>query len=299
VSPTPSLTTPLNNNNAQAAIVETAALAALALPASVAIDAALDRATGAGGRVARVANARTDSGVYVYAARPPAAAAADKTTANKGSGGAPAVVLLHQIFGLTAREAGLCDLLAERGFYAVAPDLFDGASTAYIPRALALGAQHALAPGADWGVGAALKAVEWARSQPGVDPNRVAVAGFCLGGAAALRAAVAKPDAVAAVGVFYGRPLEQGALGVRYSPIRGKPVWAAYGGRDSQFSTAMVDEFEASLAASGAVPSFQRFPDQGHAFVTDATAARAPGTDAHRAFESFVEFLDSNLAVAR
>jgi dienelactone hydrolase len=53
------------------------------------------------------------------------------------------------------------------------------------------------------------KAVQWLKQQPGVDPRRIAVAGFCLGGGAALRYAAAFPQDVAACGVFYGKPLEE------------------------------------------------------------------------------------------
>ncbi len=47
------------------------------------------------------------------------------------------------------------------------------------------------------------------QQQPGVDAARIAVVGFCYGGGAAIRYAAAHPEAVAAVGVFYGRPLEE------------------------------------------------------------------------------------------
>ena len=43
-----------------------------------------------------------------------------------------------------------------------------------------------------------------------VDPKRVAIVGFCYGGAAAARAAAARPDAVRACGVFYGKPPSDG-----------------------------------------------------------------------------------------
>jgi dienelactone hydrolase len=252
------------------------------------------------------------------------------------------------------QEADLCDALAAAGFAAAAPDLFGGRSTSFIPRALALGYPAALAPGADYGVPAVADAVAWLKAQPGIDPARVAVAGFCLGGGAALRFAAGAPGAAAAVGVFYGRPLDAGApdggtgggsSGGGYAALKGVPVFGVYGGRDAQFSAAMVDGLEvgaghtraqgldgaaqgldvrggagpstrrsarrhqqretplsppppgapplrqAGLAAAGALPEVRRYPEQGHAFITDAAEARRPGSDAADAWGGFVDFL--------
>ncbi|GBF97678.1 carboxymethylenebutenolidase [Raphidocelis subcapitata] len=251
-----------------------------ALPASILVDELVDRASD---RVGRLANAATPQGQRLYVARPPPAAA-------PAEAGAPAVVLVHQIFGLRQREVELCDDLAARGYVAVAPDAFGGASTGWLPRALALAYPAALAAGADWGVPAVAQAVAWLKQQPGVDPARVCVAGFCFGGASALRYAAAHPGQAAAAGVFYGRPLEGGGAGA-YAPLAGVPVYGVYGGRDGQFSAEVVDGFEAGLEAAGARPELRRYPAQGHAFVTDIHAARAAGSDARDAWEGFADFL--------
>jgi dienelactone hydrolase len=106
-------------------------------------------------------------------------------------------------------------------------------------------------------------AVGWLKRQPGVDPSRVAVAGFCLGGGAAIRFAAAHPGAARAVGVFYGRPLDAaapaaaGAAGAgkgaargggggaaTYAALQGVPVYGVFGGRDTMFSPEVVDGFE-------------------------------------------------------
>jgi len=87
------------------------------------------------------------------------------------------------------------------------------------------------------------------KQQPGVDPQRTAVAGFCYGGASALRYAASRPaGAVRAVGVFYGRPLEQRE---GYSSLSGVPVYGVYGDRDSQFSQEVVDGLEVRLGGGG------------------------------------------------
>jgi predicted esterase len=79
------------------------------------------------------------------------------------------------------------------------------------------------------------------KQQPGVDPNRIAVAGFCYGGASALRYSSSHPGDVKAVGVFYGRPLES-AEG--YMGLAGVPVYGVFGDKDNQFSKEAVDALE-------------------------------------------------------
>ena len=114
------------------------------------------------------------------------------------------MILVHQFFGLRRREIDLCDALAAEGYVAVAPDTFEGASTGWVPRAISLVAKAGLARG--WGAAPLASTIEWTASMNPVDPKRVAIVGFCYGGAAAVRAAAARPDAARACGVFYGKP---------------------------------------------------------------------------------------------
>jgi dienelactone hydrolase len=86
-----------------------------------------------------------------------------------------------------------------------------------------------------WGTPAIEDVVAWLREQPWADTDRVCVAGFCVGGGAALRWADQRPSTgnAPAVAVFYGRPLE------RLQNLRG-PVLGIFGAQDSQFPGAQV-----------------------------------------------------------
>ena len=59
----------------------------------------------------RIAVEGREGTLYAYVARPNASPA-------------PAVVVLHEVFGVNADIRKTCDELAEQGFLAVAPDLF-------------------------------------------------------------------------------------------------------------------------------------------------------------------------------
>ena len=246
------------------ALAKVIAGSAAALVGSVAVDAALDRD---GARVAALANATLPDGtVRAYVARPPGF---DPTRADAY----PAVILVHQFFGLRQREVDLCDALAAEGYVAVAPDTFEGASTGWVPRAVSLVAKAGLARG--WGAAPLASTIEWTAGMSPVDPNRVAIVGFCYGGAAAVRAAAARPDAVRACGVFYGKPPSDEET---RSLARGRvAVLAVYGTEDSQFSAEDVRNFEDSMAREGVDGDVRRYEGQPHAFVKDADAIRAGG----------------------
>ena len=236
---------------------------AAALVGSVAVDAALDRD---GARVAALANDTIPDGIRAYVARPPGF---DPSRANAY----PAVILVHQFFGLRRREIDLCDALAAEGYVAVAPDTFEGASTGWVPRAISLVAKAGLARG--WGAAPLASTIEWTASMNPVDPKRVAIVGFCYGGAAAVRAAAARPDAVRACGVFYGKPPSDDEI---RALARGRvAVLAVYGTEDSQFSAETIRNFETSMAENDVDGDVRRYEGQPHAFVTDLNAIRAGG----------------------
>lgn len=268
---------------------------ATALFGSVALDEYLDRD---GERVRALTNAETSDGVRMYVASPeqPADDASEPPPAR------PAVIVVHQFYGLRRREIDLCDELARLGYVAVAPDTFDGASTGWVPRAIKLVAGAALLPGATWGVPQLMSVVRWTAAEGArnfrVDARRVAVAGFCYGGGAALRlaTAVAESDAaepLKAVTVFYGKPPDEPEALAKIAAAR-TSVLGVYGTADKQFPPDAVDAFERGLAAAGVDGRVRRYEGEGHAFVADLAAVRAGGNAAD-AWGVFTRFLADKL----
>lgn len=84
-----------------------------------------------------------------------------------------------------------------------------GATTTYVPRAISLVLPAAIGDKWEPHLQAVDSAVDWALSQPGVDPEKVYVAGFCFGGGVAVRYSQWRPEKVKACGVFYGKPVTQ------------------------------------------------------------------------------------------
>ncbi len=98
---------------------------------------------------------------------------------------APVIVVLHEVFGVNADIRTTCRELADRGFIAVAPDLFwqqergvdlDMWTDAEWQKGLALYAAY----DRDTGVRDILATIDAARRMPG-GSGKVAVMGFCLG----------------------------------------------------------------------------------------------------------------------
>ena len=112
----------------------------------------------------------------------------------------PVLVLLHEFFGLSDsivdKAQGLAD---ELGCLVVAPDVFRGVTTDFIPRAIWLALSTP-----QQRVNADLDAVlRWAATQDDVDAGRVAVMGFCFGGGKAIGYTTQVRRDAATV-VFYG-----------------------------------------------------------------------------------------------
>lgn len=108
-------------------------------------------------------------------------------------GPAPAVVVLHEVFGVNADMRETCDELADRGFVALCPDLFWRQEPGVdldvrTPADWEHGLRLYQALDRDLAVDDVVATVAAARSLPG-GSGRVGVQGFCLGALLAFRAA--------------------------------------------------------------------------------------------------------------
>ena len=111
----------------------------------------------------------------------------------------PAVIVIHEIFGLNDDIRRMTGRFADLGYVALAPDLYDAGS----PRVLCIARTMLALRRKDGPAFADLEAARaWLAARPEVDPSRTGVAGFCMGGGFALLYAVRAPLGAAAV--FYG-----------------------------------------------------------------------------------------------
>jgi carboxymethylenebutenolidase len=206
-----------------------------------------------------------------------------------GDGPFPAVLLLHEWWGLNAEMTVLAEALADEGYVVFAPDVYRGRLATTVPGALYL---RLGTPGeqvsAD--VDAALAHL---RSLENVDPSRVASLGFCFGGGNALQLALRQPQNLAGTIIYYGS-VETELEAVR--PLANQhPILGIFGEEDSSIPLASVRAFEAALNNLTIANEIVIYPGEGHAFLNDHNYNQ-PGTAAADAWQRTLTFLAESLA---
>jgi carboxymethylenebutenolidase len=172
-----------------------------------------------------------------------------------GTGPWPAVVVLHEVFGLTDDIRRITDRFAAHGYLAFAPALFSRG-----PKPLCIvSAFRALATGTGSAVDDIVAAAEALRADERCT-GRVGSAGFCLGGGFCLL--LADRDVFDAIAPNYG-PFPP-ATGV---PSRSCPVVASYGARDLLLPGAAA-KLDAGLAPE-VTRDIKEYPGVGHSFMND------------------------------
>jgi carboxymethylenebutenolidase len=174
---------------------------------------------------------------------------------------APAVLVIHEIFGLTdwAREAA--DEVAAAGYVAIAPDLLSGfgskggGTSDFASQDDAVKAVSGLDPGV---VTADLNATaDYVKKLPAAN-GKLAVAGFCWGGGQSFRFATTRQDLSAAF-VFYGPPPKD-VSGIH------APVYGFYAGNDARID-ATIPDTAAAMKAAGKKYDPVTYDGAGHGFM--------------------------------
>ena len=219
---------------------------------------------------------------------------------------APVVVVIHEIFGLSAWVRGVADQAAAEGFIAIAPDLnsrLRGGPSADSISADSARKLSGLVPAAERNK--AIDAVaKYAMSQPSAVP-KYAVIGYCYGGGTVWMHAVNGGIPGYSGGVaFYGLPYMNGAVPNADSLKKiTKPVMLLSGAKDARIGAAMpaVDSAMKSLGKwyygsnyPGAVHGFLRAQDDPKA-TRDPAEEQANLAATKDAWPRTVKFLKDNL----
>jgi len=176
-------------------------------------------------------------------------------------GKASAVVVIHEIFGLTDWARSAADELAAAGYIAIAPDLLSGfgpngsGSSGFSNSQDAMKAVSGLDPDI---VNADLNAAaDYVKKLPAAN-GKVAVAGFCWGGGQSFRFATNRHDLSAAF-VFYGpSPKDVSSITA--------PVYGFYGGNDARIDATIPDTTKA-MQQAGKKYDPVTYEGAGHGFM--------------------------------
>jgi carboxymethylenebutenolidase len=204
-----------------------------------------------------------------------------------GSGPHPAVLMIHEWWGLNVDTTILVDALAREGYVVLAPDAFRG-SVAQTPQAAM--AQLRSTPGEQI-AGDLDAALDFLMSHDAVEPERVATMGFCFGGTQSMYLGT-RSEGLAAVITFYGSGPIQSADELASMGANG-PVLGIFGREDGSIPVAEVAGFEAALDEAGIASTITIYDGVGHAFVKSNTYNRGGAPEA--AWNELVEFLAAEL----
>jgi carboxymethylenebutenolidase len=200
----------------------------------------------------------------------------------EGGGKKPAVLVIHEWWGLNEWAKGKADGFAKQGYVALAVDLYRGKVTAESDTA------HQLMRGMpnDRAVRHMKAAVAYLRARPDVD-GKVASVGWCMGGGLSLDLAVAEPTLAGAV-IYYGHLMTDPATIASLKV----PLLGNFGGQDQGIPVKDVEAFAAAAKKAGKNVDFKIYPDAGHGFASskDPKVYRpADAKDADARTDAFLE----------
>ncbi|HET6629218.1 MAG TPA: dienelactone hydrolase family protein [Woeseiaceae bacterium] len=171
----------------------------------------------------------------------------------------PALIVVHEWWGLNDGVRALADRLAAEGYIVLAVDLFGGevARTPEEARKLMMRVLENPAA-AEENIRQAYRFVRDTAGAP-----RVASFGWCFGGSWAFNAAMLFPEDLDAAVIYYGQLSTDVAALSRLE----LPIMAHFAEDDRSIPVEKVEEFTRALASAGVEHDVRIYPGVGHAFA--------------------------------
>src|SRR5437660_8633999 len=188
------------------------------------------------------------NGAYAYVAQP-------DDEANH-----PGMVLIQEWWGIEPHIMDLAQKLAEQGFIVAVPDLYHGKIATEPNDAERM--MMMLTSNVDRAIKEIIGALDTVKAMPDVEPKKLGLMGFCMGGFLAYYVASRYPD-LGAVVPFYGAgydPTPEEVAKVN------APVLAFYGSRDPSVPSEQVRKIERMFKEAGKDITVKVY-DAGHAFL--------------------------------
>ena len=198
----------------------------------------------------------------------------------------PAILVIHEWWGLNDNIRDMARRLAGEGYVALAVDLYGGATAATPDQAMKLmqGVMKDPAP-AKANLRQAYDYLTAHEHAP-----RVGVIGWCFGGGWSLETALMLPDKIGATVIYYGHlTTDRAALARLQMPLIG-----FFGAQDQSIPVASVREFEAAMKSLGKPIEVHVYDGAGHAFANPSGTNYRPKA-ASDAWTRTVAFLAKSL----
>jgi carboxymethylenebutenolidase len=202
----------------------------------------------------------------------------------------PAVVMIHEWWGLNENIKDMAESLAREGYVVLAVDLYKGqvANTTDLAQLLVGKARENPSEATN----NLQHAVRYLASLDNVNSSKIASLGWCFGGGQSLQLALnTEPEyPLAATIIYYGNLVSDPET---ISKIKW-PVLGIFGDQDQSISVDSVKQFEEALNAKGISNQIHIYKGVGHAFANPSGDNYAP-QETQDAWEKTVSFLNNYL----
>ena len=204
----------------------------------------------------------------------------------EGKGPFPALVVIHEWWGLNDWVKEQASKLADQGYVALAVDLYRGkvATSPDMAHELMRGVPE------DRAARDLRAAVDFLKSEPNVKKDRIGSIGWCMGGGYSLDVALQEPTLAATV-INYGHlATDSEALKKINAPILG-----LFGGQDRGITPDDVNKFDQQMKGLGKSVDVHIYADAGHAFENSNNTGGYRADDAADAWKRTASFLAATL----
>jgi carboxymethylenebutenolidase len=202
----------------------------------------------------------------------------------KGAKNAPAIILVHEWWGLNENIQNMAKRYAGEGYVVLAVDLFGKVAT--VPDSAMVLYQTAMknVPAGEKNLAEAIKYL----SAQGA--TKIGAVGYCFGGHWSLRTGLVGGKALQAVVMYYGAPITDPSQIAKLQA----PVLGLYGGKDQGIPVDSVRAMEKVMKGAGKSVTIEVYPEASHAFA-NPTGQAYNATVAEDAFKKTIAFFKTNL----
>jgi len=211
-------------------------------------------------------------------------------SSNKTSQLLPAVVMIHEWWGLNENIKDMANELAEQGYVVLAADMYNGQVATTPDQAMQLVGSVSENPSE--AIANLQAAVRYLGSLENVNSSRIASLGWCFGGGQSLQLALntEEENPLSATVLYYGNPVmdEQELTKIKW------PVLGIFGDQDESISVENVTKFEQALNSTGIPNEIYVYEGVGHAFANPSGDNYAP-EETRDAWEKTLAFLKKHV----
>jgi carboxymethylenebutenolidase len=203
-----------------------------------------------------------------------------------GKGPFPAIIVIHEYWGLNDWVKDQASKLADQGYEALAIDLYRGkvATTPDVAHEIMRGVPE------DRAKRDLHAAFQFLQAQSNVRKDRIGAIGWCMGGGYSLDVALQEPTLAADV-------INYGHLATDPESLKkiNAPILGLFGGQDQGIPPDDVRKFEAAMKQQGKKIDVKIYDAAGHAFENPNNKTGYRPDDAADAWKRTVSFLAENL----